>query len=337
MLADKFILDLERVELQNKELLPDYSGIYYVIDRQHLIWYIGRSINLQQRWNSIENPHHRYHQLLTIATQKNTEFFIHYYQEQKNKLNKLEQAHISKYQPCLNYTPVIKNKCFNSNSARNYKLRKSSYSKSNFNTSLKILSDIKNHKNKYMQETINNTQNLVVSSSNSNLSLEQFKRKFITIKNNDLKLNLELEICIDSQNKLFVRHYTYSKFHTQIDIEDLKDKDSIEDCISTLESHCECLYQHSLRWLGYKLSCKNILLIDDEEEFEIETQAIMLPFRMFVELVEYQWITDRNLSENLENPEIEWFEETHWTLKFAKHLHDNDLTLYKLIEQLETD
>ncbi|MEY2858649.1 MAG: hypothetical protein RLZZ74_2962 [Cyanobacteriota bacterium] len=90
MLADKFILDLERVELQNKELLPDYSGIYYVIDRQHLIWYIGRSINLQQRWNSIENPHHRYHQLLTIATQKNTEFFIHYYQEQKNKLNKLE-------------------------------------------------------------------------------------------------------------------------------------------------------------------------------------------------------------------------------------------------------
>lgn len=38
MLADKFILDLERVELQNKELLPDYSGIYYVIDPQHLIW-----------------------------------------------------------------------------------------------------------------------------------------------------------------------------------------------------------------------------------------------------------------------------------------------------------
>ncbi|PSB12211.1 hypothetical protein C7B62_02940 [Pleurocapsa sp. CCALA 161] len=332
MLADKFILDLECVDLQNKELLPDYSGIYYVIDRQHLIWYIGRSVNLQQRWNNIVNPHHRYHQLLTIATQKNTEFFIYYSQEKKNNLNKLEKTQIAKYQPCLNYTPVAKNKYFNSNSVQNYKLRKYSYSNSNLNTSLTILSDIKNHQNKYMQETINSIQNL----SNNNSSLEQFKRKFINIKNKDLKLNLELEICVDSQNKLFVRHYMHSIFCYRIDIEDLKDKDSIEDCISTLESHFECLYEHSLRWLGYKLSCKEILLIDEEEQIEIETQAIMLPFRLFVELIEYQWMTDRNLSENLENQDLEWFKEKCLNFKIAKYLHDNDWTLYKLIEQLET-
>ncbi|MGL6342783.1 MAG: GIY-YIG nuclease family protein [Waterburya sp.] len=337
MLADKFILDLECVELQNKELLPDYSGIYYVIDRQHLIWYIGRSVNLQQRWNSVENPHHRYHQLLTIATQKNTEFFIYYSQEQKNKLNKLERAHISKYQPCLNYTPVLKNKYFNSNSARNYKLKKSSYSKSYFNTSLKILSDIKKYNNKSMQKTINNTQRVVENLLNNNSSLEHFKRKFITIKNNDLKLNLELEICIDAQNKLFVRHYTYYIFSfRRINIYNLKDKDEVKDCLSTLESHCEDLYEHSLRWLGYKLSCKNVLIIDEEEQFEIETLAIMLPFRMFVELIEYQWMMDNSLSEDLENQDPEWLQEKNLDFKIAKHLHDNDLTLYKLIEQIET-
>jgi hypothetical protein len=338
MLADKFILDMECVNLQNKDLLPDYSGIYYVIDFQHLIWYIGRSVNLQQRWNNAEKPHHRYHQLLAIATQKNTEFFIYYSQEQKNRLNKLEQAHISKYQPCLNYTPVIKDKYFNSNSSRNYKLRKSNkYSNTNnLNISLKILSDIKNHKSKYMQETISNIHESVENSLNNKSLLEQFKRKFINIKNKDLKLNLELEICIDSQKKLFVRHYMYHKFYyNRIDIDDLETKDSVADCISTLESDFKCLYEHSLRWLGYKLSCKNILLIDDEEQFEIETQTIMLPFRMFVDLIEYQWITDRDLSENLENQDLEWFEERHLFLKVAKHLHDNGLTLYKLVEHIE--
>lgn len=187
-----------------------------------------------------------------------------------------------------------------------------------------------------MQETINNTQNLVINSSNSNLSLEQFKRKFINIKNDDLKLNFELEICIDSKNRLFVRHYTYSKFmYGRVDVYDLKDKDTIENCLSNLESRCNCLYEKSLRWLGYELSCKNILLIDEEEQFEIETQAIMLPFRMFVELVEYQWITNRSLPELLENKEIEWFQTQCLSIRIAKHLHDNDLTLYKLIEQIE--
>jgi excinuclease UvrABC nuclease subunit len=96
MLADQFILDLECVNLQHKDLLPDYSRIYYVIDRQHLIWYMGRSVNLQKRWNNLVNSHHRYQQLLAISNQENTEFFIYYSQEQKNKLNKLEKAQIAK-------------------------------------------------------------------------------------------------------------------------------------------------------------------------------------------------------------------------------------------------
>lgn len=189
-----------------------------------------------------------------------------------------------------------------------------------------------------MQETINSTQRVVENLLNNNSSLEQFKRKFVTIKNNDLKLNLELEICIDAQNKLFVRHYTYYIFSfRRINIYNLKDKDEVKDCLSTLESHCEDLYEHSLRWLGYKLSCKNVLIIDEEEQFEIETLAIMLPFRMFVELIEHQWMMDNSLSEDLENQDPEWLQEKNLDFKIAKHLHDNHLTLYKLIEQMETD
>ncbi len=49
MLADKFILSLENVELNRKHLLPDCSGIYYVIDLEKTIWYIGRLIRSQSQ------------------------------------------------------------------------------------------------------------------------------------------------------------------------------------------------------------------------------------------------------------------------------------------------
>jgi hypothetical protein len=328
MLADKFILDLERVELQNKELLPDYSGIYYVIDRQHLIWYIGRSINLQQRWNSIENPHHRYHQLLTIATQKNTEFFIHYYQEQKNKLNKLEQAHISKYQPCLNYTSVVKK-----NTGNNIK---PNYCKNNINInkSLKILSD---HQ-KYPKTKTNNLLDLIDRSQNSNLELALFKRKFIYLNNKALNLNLELELCIDIYGRYFVRHYALDRFYNGRTFSVDETEHSIENCLLGLKSRCQRINEYSCKWLGYKISFENVVLLDEETGFEIKTRAIVLPFPMFVDLVEYDWITNNNLSEELlENKEIEWFQSDYSSIKIAKHLYDNDLTLYKLIEQLETD
>ncbi|VEP11354.1 hypothetical protein H1P_1000025 [Hyella patelloides LEGE 07179] len=43
MLTDDFILNLEFVELNHKDLLPSYSGVYYVIDELKQIWYIGQS------------------------------------------------------------------------------------------------------------------------------------------------------------------------------------------------------------------------------------------------------------------------------------------------------
>ena len=103
-------------------------------------------------------------------------------------------------------------------------------------------------------------------------------------------LNSEIEICIDSQSRLFVRHHTFWLIYlgTIINTCDLENKDKVERIIQDLDMCCRYLYQSSLRWLGYKLNCQNVLLID-EEKIEMETLAITMPFRMFVNLVEYDW------------------------------------------------
>lgn len=118
--------------------------------------------------------------------------------------------------------------------AANYKAVK--YKNSSLNTSIKILSNIDNYKNSYMQETISNIQSSIEKFSKNSLSLEQFKRKFIVLNNNYLKLNLELEICIDHQNRLFVRHYIYFRiYYGRIKADDLEDQNVVKNCLSTLE------------------------------------------------------------------------------------------------------
>ena len=149
-------------------------------------------------------------------------------------------------------------------------------------------------------------------------------------------MNYELEICINSSNRLFVRHLTYWLIYfDRIDDSDLNNKDELESCISDLKSRCSRLYEQSLRWLGYKLNCCKVLLIDKEENIEIETLAIIMPFRMFVELTEYEWAREESLSETLKNQKREWFKDKSLSIKLAKHFYDNNLTLYKLIEEIE--
>ena len=59
----------------------------------------------------------------------------------------------------------------------------------------------------------------------------------------------------------------------------------------------------------------------------------MLPFRLFIDLVEYLWLKDYNLPKNLQEQESAWFKNQSLSTKIAKYLHDNNLTLYKLVEQ----
>lgn len=335
MLADKSILDLSCIKLQEKHLLPSYSGIYYVIDNQQSIWYIGRSINLQNRWNSVRG-HHRYSQLLSISRQEDINLFIYYKQESQNRLKRLEKIQIEQYQPILNYTRVLK-KGFNTQK----KLFEHTFirSKGNYlNTSLKILSIDKANK---LKSTIKMSNNLENKSNKNNITSNnpnKFLRKFILLNNDEIGLNFELEICIDSQQRLFVRHYAYFAFYyNRITAVDLNDSDKSESCLSTIESRCKYLYEQSIRWLGYKLKPQTVLLIDKEEQFEIETTEIMLPFRMFVDLVEYEWMTKSNMSEILDKNELDWFKNESLSIKVAKYLHDNNLTLYGLLDRLEID
>ena len=173
-----------------------------------------------------------------------------------------------------------------------------------------------------------------------NKSLQQLKRKFITLRNDETGLNLQLEICIDPKERLFVRHYTFFIIYGNVIgvhtyIIDKNDKDTINDPLSTLESKCESLYKFSIKWLGYKLKCEDIILIDEEEDFQIETPAIMLPFNMFVDLVEYEWLSDSNLPEALEEQETSWYKKQRTLTKIAKWLHDRNTNLRKLVEEIK--
>jgi len=57
MHADEYILQLSHLGLTSKELLPEQSGIYYVLDEKYIIWYIGKAKNLRSRWAG--KSHHR--------------------------------------------------------------------------------------------------------------------------------------------------------------------------------------------------------------------------------------------------------------------------------------
>lgn len=85
---------LPSVLLKNKENLPNLSGIYFAIDFQGNVQYIGRSKNLQARWKC----HHKLTELEKIGGIK-----ISYLEIFDDLLiDKIEQALIDWFNPPLN-------------------------------------------------------------------------------------------------------------------------------------------------------------------------------------------------------------------------------------------
>ncbi|MGL5808193.1 MAG: hypothetical protein ACRC11_22600, partial [Xenococcaceae cyanobacterium] len=118
-----------------------------------------------------------------------------------------------------------------------------------------------------------------------NLSTKQFNRKFICLKDEDIKLDFEIEVCIDEKNKLFVRHHVLTLIYglgIGIISNDVNQKS--ENYISRIENKCRQL-SNPLRWIGYQCCCEDVLLFD-EDNLEMKVQAIMLPLRMFIDLLE---------------------------------------------------
>lgn len=99
MLADLEILNLPKVSLETKELLPQHSGIYYVVDENKVVWYIGKAKNIHKRWQG--KAHHRIYQLKQL---KHKNFSIYYERIDRSQLDTREKQQINKYTPHLNNT-----------------------------------------------------------------------------------------------------------------------------------------------------------------------------------------------------------------------------------------
>ena len=101
MLADLEILNLPKVSLETKELLPEHSGIYYVVDENQVVWYIGKAKNIYNRWQG--KAHHRIYQLKQL---KHKNFSIFYDRINISQLDSREKQQIKRYSPHLNNSPV---------------------------------------------------------------------------------------------------------------------------------------------------------------------------------------------------------------------------------------
>jgi hypothetical protein len=65
LIEDSIDLHIDRlpyVEFLKKERLPESAGIYFVIDGERKIWYVGKAQNLKARWKG----HHRADQFQKI-------------------------------------------------------------------------------------------------------------------------------------------------------------------------------------------------------------------------------------------------------------------------------
>jgi len=105
MNTDEDILRLPHIGLNSRELLPEHSGIYYVLDETSIIWYIGKAKNLRSRWAG--DSHHRLYQL---QKQRKKQLTIYYEFVANSQLDAIERQRIEQYNPQLNGTKVKKKK-----------------------------------------------------------------------------------------------------------------------------------------------------------------------------------------------------------------------------------
>ncbi|MEA5508754.1 GIY-YIG nuclease family protein [Crocosphaera sp. UHCC 0190] len=92
---------LPSVSFDNLDELPEYSGIYFVIDSSDRIIYIGQSENILNRW---KNNHHRKPQIEEIHLDYPVKIACKAWN--KEDLKTAEKYYINHYHPLLNGTDV---------------------------------------------------------------------------------------------------------------------------------------------------------------------------------------------------------------------------------------
>ncbi len=95
-------LDLPSVPLLEKHKLPQVSAIYFAIAKSGEILYIGRSINIANKWLG----HHRYLELKEIGNVRIAWLSCN----DESLLPQIEEAMIKHFLPCLNHTLIKQSK-----------------------------------------------------------------------------------------------------------------------------------------------------------------------------------------------------------------------------------
>ena len=80
--------------LNEKSAFPKQAAIYFAIDSQGCVQYIGRSVNVRARWGS----HHKYESLSAIGNIRIAYLFV----DMPELLPQIETALIEYFQPILN-------------------------------------------------------------------------------------------------------------------------------------------------------------------------------------------------------------------------------------------
>lgn len=93
-----------RIRYQDKKFLPEYSGIYYVINiKTRNFIYIGKANNIRERWSN----HHRTEDLELIINAFEEEIiFIAWELLPIKGLDKAEYRRIKALKPLLNYKNI---------------------------------------------------------------------------------------------------------------------------------------------------------------------------------------------------------------------------------------
>jgi hypothetical protein len=88
--------------LTQRTQLPSQSGIYVVVDAEEQVWYVGKTINFNARWNG--KGHHRYKQL--SRTNNKRSYRIYWQNFPPSQLSEKENKYIDLFKPYLNYSRV---------------------------------------------------------------------------------------------------------------------------------------------------------------------------------------------------------------------------------------
>lgn len=103
LLEDVKLSELPSVYLLDKDNLPNCAAIYFVSDSKGQVLYIGRTVNLVDRWRG----HHRFNQLKRFNRKDRVIISWMTCSNDINTLSNLENSLIELYKPPLNWSKVV--------------------------------------------------------------------------------------------------------------------------------------------------------------------------------------------------------------------------------------